>query len=305
MKTHTIIVSPENESLRVDAFLAQFASNAKLGISRTAIKLSIEKGQVSVNSVVCASAHHKVKAGDILQLAVGETQEKDILAEDIALDVVYEDDDIAVINKQAGIVVHPAPGNVEHTLVNALMHRFRTLSDVNPGRPGIVHRLDKETSGLLIIAKNNHAHLSLSAQFAEHSIERTYYAIVRGKVEFDHQVIEVPIGRHKIRRKEMAVSFSENAKGAKTRYKTLKRTDTYSLLELHPFTGRTHQLRVHCAYIGHPILGDTKYGYKTDFSRLALHAKTLGIIHPRTGKYLEFTSDLPAEFDAFIKVHFR
>jgi 23S rRNA pseudouridine1911/1915/1917 synthase len=172
---------------------------------------------------------------------------------------------------------------------------------VNPERPGIVHRLDKETSGLLVVAKNNFAHLALAKQFADHSIKRTYIALVKGKVEFDEDVVEVPIARHPVKRESMAVSFHKEARFAKTRYRTIKRTDEFSFLELEPFTGRTHQLRVHCAFLGHPILGDTKYGKLNPFKRLALHAKSLGFIHPRTGKLMEFTSAAPEEFSKVIK----
>ena len=196
--------------------------------------------------------------------------------------------------------MHPAPGNYEHTLVNALLHHFKNLSDINPQRPGIVHRLDKETSGLIVVAKNNSSHLTLAAQFAKHSIKRKYIALVRGRVEFDENVIEVPIGRHPLKRKNMAVSFKENAKQAKTRYRTLKRGEDFSLLELEPFTGRTHQLRVHLAFIGHPILGDSKYGPGNKFSRMALHAKYLGFLHPKTGKFMEFSSETPKEFKEFV-----
>jgi len=178
------------------------------------------------------------------------------------------------------------------------------LSDINKNRPGIVHRLDKETSGLLVIAKNNVSHLKLVKQFAQHSIARKYIAIVSGRVEFDEDIIEAPIGRHPLKRKNMAVSFSKNTKYAKTAYKTLKRCDDFSFLELRPFTGRTHQLRVHLAYLGHPILGDTKYGKKSNFPRLALHAQEIGFIHPSTGKLIHFTSAIPLEFQEFIKNNF-
>ena len=206
-----------------------------------------------------------------------------------------------MINKPCGLVVHPAPGNLEHTLVNALLHSFKNLSDVNPLRPGIVHRLDKETSGLLVIAKNNFTHHALAAQFEKHSIERTYIALVKGKMEFDENVIELPIARHPIKRENMAVSFKEEARFAKTHYRTLKRFKEFSMLELKPYTGRTHQLRVHLAFLGHPILGDKKYGKHNDFMRLALHAKSLSFLHPRTGKLIGFDSEVPKEFRELIK----
>jgi 23S rRNA pseudouridine1911/1915/1917 synthase len=164
-----------------------------------------------------------------------------------------------------------------------------------------VHRLDKDTSGLIVVAKNNAAHLHLAEQFAKHSIKRKYVALVSGRVEFDEDVIEMPIGRHPRERKNMAVGFGKNTKYAKTFYRTLKRQKDFSLLELAPFTGRTHQLRVHLAFLGHPILGDVKYGKKNTFSRLALHAQSIGFIHPRTGKFVEFSSEIPREFIDFLE----
>jgi 23S rRNA pseudouridine1911/1915/1917 synthase len=164
-----------------------------------------------------------------------------------------------------------------------------------------VHRLDKDTSGLLVIAKNNFSHLALGEQFAKHSIERKYLAIVKGRVEFDEDIIELPIGRHPIKRKDMSVGFGEKTKYAKTYYRTLKRSVGFSLLELKPFTGRTHQLRVHLSFLGHPILGDTKYGKNNKFKRLCLHAKSIGFIHPRTGKFMRFDSEVPREFKEFVK----
>jgi len=246
-------------------------------------------------------SNYKVKLQDEIKVVIADKKEASIGAENIPLEVVYEDDDLAVINKPAGLVVHPAPGNREHTLVNALFNRFNKLSDVNPSRPGIVHRLDKETSGLLVVAKNNFSHQLLSQQFEKHTIKRVYIALVKGKVEFDEDVIELPIARHPVKRENMAVSFKEEAKFARTHYLTLKRSKEFSLVELKPFTGRTHQLRVHLAFLGHPILGDKKYGKENDFSRLALHAKSLGFVHPRSGKLIEFTSDLPKEFNELIK----
>lgn len=301
MKEHILIVSPEQDGMRLDLFLAQFSIDNSLGFSRTFIQKLIHDGKVTLNSSGQLKPHHKVKAGEQIKALIEKVEVLGPEAEEIKLDIVYEDKDLAVLNKPIGLVVHPAPGNYKHTLVNALLAHFKELSDINPNRPGIVHRLDKETSGLLVIAKNNFSHLALAAQFAKHTIKRKYIALVKGRVEFDEDVIELPIGRHPRKRKNMSVSFSENTKYAKTYYKTLKRTKNYSLLELEPFTGRTHQLRVHLAYQGHHILGDTKYGLGNDFSRLALHAKSLGFTHPRTGKFLEFSSDTPVEFTEFLK----
>jgi 23S rRNA pseudouridine1911/1915/1917 synthase len=302
MQEYLLKVDPAQNGMRLDMFLADFFQKQKTGLSRTSIQNMIRGGQVVLADEAVLKPHSKVKSGEELKVIMTDKKaDKALDAESIPLEVVYEDDDLAVINKQAGLVVHPAPGNREHTLVNGLLYRFGKLSDVNPERPGIVHRLDKETSGLLVVAKNNFTHLALAKQFADHSIRRTYIALVKGKVEFDEDVVEVPIARHPVKRESMAVSFHKEARFAKTRYRTIKRTDEFSFLELEPFTGRTHQLRVHCAFLGHPILGDTKYGKLNPFKRLALHAKSLGFIHPRTGKLMEFTSAVPEEFSKVIK----
>ncbi|MCX5705308.1 MAG: RluA family pseudouridine synthase [Candidatus Omnitrophica bacterium] len=302
MQEYILKVDPAQNGMRLDMFLADFFQKQKTGLSRTSIQSMIRGGQVVLADEAVPKPHSKVKSGEEFKVVIKDKMaDKALDAESIPLEVVYEDDDLAVINKQAGLVVHPAPGNREHTLVNGLLYRFGKLSDVNPERPGIVHRLDKETSGLLVVAKNNFTHLALAKQFADHSIKRTYIALVKGKVEFDEDVVEVPIARHPVKRESMAVSFHKEARFAKTRYRTIKRTDKFSYLELEPFTGRTHQLRVHCAFLGHPILGDTKYGKQNPFKRLALHAKSLGFIHPRTGKLMEFTSIAPEEFSEVIK----
>jgi 23S rRNA pseudouridine1911/1915/1917 synthase len=300
MQEYLLKVSTEQAGMRLDVFIADFSSKHDLGLSRTFIQGLIGMSLISLKGVVLSKPHYKVKLNDEIKVIIAQKKESGLLPEDIPLEVVYEDDDLAVINKQAGLVVHPAPGNYEHTLVNALLHRFKKLSEVNPKRPGIVHRLDKETSGLLVVAKNNFAHHALSKQFEKHTIKRTYIALVKGKVKFDEDVIELPIGRHPVRRESMTVSFNEKAKFARTRYRTLKRTEEFSLMELEPYTGRTHQLRVHLAFLGHPILGDKKYGKHNDFCRLALHAKSLGFTHPRTGKPIEFSSDIPKEFEELI-----
>lgn len=290
--------------MRLDLLLAGYCCRSNLGLSRTAVQKLITFGKVTLNSVPVNKPHHKVSANDEVRFIPPEKEKPQMLPEEIELEVVYEDDDLAVINKQAGLVVHPAPGNREHTLVNALLGRFNSLSDINKNRPGIIHRLDKETSGLLVIAKNNASHLKLARQFSDHSIERKYVALVTGAVEFDEDVIEAPIGRHPLKRKDMSVSFSGNTRYAKTHYRTLKRSRNFSFLELRPFTGRTHQLRVHMAFIGHPILGDTKYGRNNAFPRMALHAQELGFVHPSTEKFLHFSSEIPPEFRDFIDKNF-
>jgi len=301
MKELLLQVKPQEAKMRLDLLLTDYALHNNLGLSRTNIQKLIREGRVFLNSQAANKPHHKLNSGDRLQLFLPEKEKTECLPEQIYLEIVYEDQDVLVINNPSGLVVHPAPGNRQHTLVNALLGRAMELSDINKNRPGIVHRLDKETSGLLVIAKNNASHLKLVKQFAQHSIERKYIAIVCGRVEFDEDVIEAPIGRHPLKRKNMAVSFTQNTKYAKTAYKTLKRSKNFSLLELAPFTGRTHQLRVHLAYLGYPILGDAKYGKKDNFPRLALHAREIGFLHPSTGKLMRFSSKIPLEIQEFVK----
>lgn len=316
MQEYILKVLSEDSGKRLDLYLLEFFNSQKLGLSRTSIQKAISEGKVLINGEVFIKPHLKVKPEQEIIFKLEEKKGTVPSAEDIPLEIVYDDDDLAVINKPQGLVVHPAPGNYEHTLVNALLNKFKNLSDINPQRPGIVHRLDKDTSGLLLIAKNNTSHLELSKQFAEHSIKRKYVALVKGKMEYNENIIELPIGRNPLKRENMSVSFGKNTKYAKTYYRTLKRTDNFSLLELEPFTGRTHQLRVHLSYLGHPILGDTKYGKTTllkglkqkntgapikVINRLALHAKSIGFIHPTTGKFMEFTSNVPKEFTEFME----
>jgi len=202
---------------------------------------------------------------------------------------------VCVIDKPAGLVVHPGAGHRAHTLVHALLHHIPSLSRLSKDRPGIVHRLDKETSGVMVVAKTNAAHMHLARQFKDHTIERRYVALVDGEVAFDEGVIDIPIRRHKTDRKRMTVGFSDDAKEARTLYRVMKRFGSFTAVALSPQTGRTHQLRVHLAHLGHPVLGDPVYGKKKNFSRLALHAQELGFTHPVTGEMLRFSSPLPAE----------
>lgn len=297
MSVQNFIVDQDDSGSRIDVFLMKKALFTERALSRTAIQKLMAAGGVRVNGTLVLKQNFKVQAGQEIVFDAGEPKKTAVLvAENIPLDVVYEDKDLAIINKPGGLVVHPAPGNALHTLVQALMHRFTCLSDVNPERPGIVHRLDKETSGLLVIAKNNAAHYALAEQFADHSIKRKYVALVKGRVEYDENIIEMSIGRHPDKREHMAAGIGTNPRYAKTKYRTLKRGGTVSLVELEPYTGRTHQLRVHMAFIGHPIMGDTKYGRQVSFPRMALHARYLGFVHPSTGKFVEFSTPIPAEF---------
>ena len=294
---YNFTVSQEDLGKRIDVFLTD---KLKDNHSRTFIQRLILSKDILLNSQPVKSKH-KLNLGDNIQVTVSESAAHQINPEDIKLKVIYEDEDILVIDKPSGLVVHPGAGNLCGTLVNALLAYTKNLSDVNPQRPGIVHRLDKETSGVMVVAKNNPAHLRLVRQFSTHRIKRKYIAIVKGKVECDEGIIDLPIGRHKRDFKRQAVSFV-NSRPAITNYKVLRRFADYTtLLELSPQTGRTHQLRVHLAHLGHPILGDSKYGTaaQPDFPRLALHALELEFSHPKTKKSLSFSSELPAEFTKF------
>lgn len=294
---HTFAVSKEDAGKRLDVFLAQKIAS---GYSRTFIQRLILNNAVLVNSAH-AKPHVKVDPQDTISVEFPELSAPTIFPEAIPLRIIFEDEDILVIDKPAGLTVHPGAGNKSGTLANALCSHTPQLSTVNPARPGIVHRLDKETSGVMVAAKTNAAHLNLAKQFAKHTIKRKYIAIVRGVVELDEGIIDLPIGRHKRDFRRLAVSFSEAGRYALTRYKVIKRLSDSTVLELTPKTGRTHQLRVHLAHIGYPILGDSKYGKAYEFSRLALHAQELGFYHPQSNKFVSFSSALPPEFVEFCK----
>jgi len=301
MPEYSLEVSAKDAGKRLDIFLADFSKKNKWGLSRVGIQRLIFLGSVRVKNSDLVRAHYRIKAQDQITVFLEEKKSDSPAPEDIPLQVVYQDQDICVIDKPCGLVVHPAPGNYQHTLVNALLYHIKELSDLNPQRPGIVHRLDKETSGLLVIAKNNPAHLVLAKAFSEHSIKRKYIALVKGSVAFDQDVIELPIGRHPYKRQSMACGLGKSLREAKTSYRTLIRSEKFSMLELEPFTGRTHQLRVHLAFLDHPILGDSKYGKQNKFPRLALHAKYLGFTHPGTNKFIDFSSSTPPEFLEFVE----
>lgn len=292
-----IDVEDQDDGKRADVFLASKIADR----SRSFFQKLIEDGMVLVNQKTCDSKKYKVKAGDTLEFEIPEAKQPDITAEDIPLDIVYEDDDVLVINKPPGMVVHPAAGNYTGTLVNAVMyHCGSRLSSINGViRPGIVHRIDKDTSGLLMIAKNDAAHNSLAAQLAEHSITRKYIAIVWDNLKEDEGTVDVPIGRHPKDRKKQSVMYDDTGKNAVTHWKVLERFGSFTLVECQLETGRTHQIRVHMSYIKHPLLGDAVYGpAKTaaGAKRQMLHAKVLGFVHPSTGQYMEFDSPLPQDF---------
>lgn len=295
MQESVLNVTGLDAGRRLDIYLLEYCRNNNLSLSRTSIQNLIRKGNITIPGKTL-KPNYKLKSGDIIVLAFPQKQPFKVAQENIPLDIVYEDSDCLVINKPSGLVVHPAPGNYEHTLVNALLFHTKELSDINPLRPGIVHRLDKDTSGLMLVAKTNLAHLILAEQFSRHEVKRKYVALVKGKVEFDEGSVDLPIGRHALARDKMSVSFNLKAKAAKTFYRTLKRADNYSLVELIPYTGRTHQLRVHLASLGYPICGDKKYGKTDKFKRLTLHAYYIGFNHPTKNKFMEFSTPIPKEF---------
>jgi len=299
MTEHTFKVNEEYHRKRLDVYLTHALCQAP---SRTFVQKLIDFGHVQVNDIV-VKTHHKVHAGDDVHVQIPDDFLKPqyIQPEAIALDIFYEDESLIVVNKPVGMMVHPAQGCTSGTLVNALLHYSVQLSQVNEDmRPGIVHRLDRETSGLMLVAKDNITHTKLAKQFQRHTIKKHYMALVEGAVEFDEGVIDAPIGRNPRRRDKKSVLYDEGSKESQTFYRVLKRNNGVTLVSLFPKTGRTHQLRVHMSHLGHPILGDEKYGKKKSFFRLALHAQGIGFHHPQTKKYLEFSKRSPQEF--FVKV---
>jgi 23S rRNA pseudouridine1911/1915/1917 synthase len=289
-------VEEEDAGTRIDKYI----SNLMEGKSRSFIQGMIEKGAVLVNGNIKKS-NYTVRTGDAILVTVPEPVEMSIKAEKIPLEILYEDADMVVVNKKQGMVVHPASGVYSGTLVNALLDHCTDLSGINGVlRPGIVHRIDKDTSGILVVAKNDNAHNILAHQLKEHSMTRVYYALVEGIVKQDEGVVDAPLGRHPVEKIKMAVV--RDGRSAVTRYRVIKRYKAQTLVECMLETGRTHQIRVHMAHIGHPVVGDPVYGHKKQRFKLEgqlLHAKKLGFIHPSTGEYVEFESPLP---DYFLKV---
>ena len=291
-----LLIEKQYEGTRIDSVLSLLLTDA----SRSYLVKLIEQGELSINGEVCTSKKYKVREGDRLEIRIPEPKVLEVEAEDIHLDIVYEDDDVMVVNKPRGMVVHPAHGNYTGTLVNAIMyHCGDRLSSINGViRPGIVHRIDKDTSGLLMIAKNDKAHESLSAQLKEHSITRRYIALVYDNIVIDDGTVDAPIGRDPNNRLKKRV-FGEAPRNAVTHYHVLNRSGKYTLIECRLETGRTHQIRVHMAYIKHPIVGDPLYGPSKQPSFLKgqlLHAAVLGFVHPSTGEYMEFRAGLPEDF---------
>ena len=294
------VVAPEDAGVRIDRYLSDQCQD----ISRSYLQKLLKEQSVLVEENPVKS-NYKVNTGDRISLTLPEIREPEIVPEDIPLDIVYEDKDIILINKPKGMVVHPAAGHYSGTLVNGLMSHCRSeLSGINGVmRPGIVHRIDMDTTGVLIVCKNDMAHNSISEQLKDHSITRRYAAIVHGVLKDDEGTINAPIGRHPIDRKKMSIN-EKNGRDAITHYRVLERFRQYTYIECQLETGRTHQIRVHMASTGHPLLGDSVYGPAKCPFRLngqTLHAGVLGIIHPRTGEYMEFTAPLPDYFEELLR----
>lgn len=289
------VIEEQYAGERIDKFLSESLPD----LSRSYIQKLIKDGQVTVNSKI-VKANYKMNPGDLLMMEEPELQEPDIVAEDISLDILYEDSDLLIINKPKGMVVHPSAGHYSGTLVNALMHYCKDdLSGINGVlRPGIVHRIDMDTTGSLLVCKNDFTHNNIAEQLKVHSITRVYHAIVHGVLKEDEGTIDAPIGRHPVDRKKMSINY-KNGKEAITHYKVLQRFKNFTYIECRLETGRTHQIRVHMSSISHPLLGDSVYGptkcpYKLQGQ--TLHAKIIGIKHPRTGEYLEVNAPLPDYF---------
>ena len=295
MEYTDILIKAEESGERIDALLAHNLPD----FSRSQLQKLLEQGMVTLNGKVLKK-NFRCSAGDEITVLIPELQEVPLVAQDIPLNVVYEDDDLIVINKERGMVVHPAPGHPDGTLVNALLyHCGDSLSGIGgERRPGIVHRIDKDTSGLLIVAKNDFAHTALSAQLSDHSLHRVYEAVVRGNFREDNGTVNKPIGRHPVDRKRMAVT-EKNSKSAVTHWELLASYKTYSHVRCILETGRTHQIRVHMASIGHPLLGDGLYGSPSPEKGLegqCLHARELLFVHPRSGENVHLITDLPEYF---------
>ncbi|WP_152669225.1 RluA family pseudouridine synthase [Paenibacillus sp. DMB20] len=297
---HEWIAENHEAKTRIDKYIAEGLGEEA---SRSQVQLWIAEGHVQVNGSP-VKPNYKLSVGDRISLVIPEPEAVEIVPEDIPLEIAHEDRDVIVVNKPRGMVVHPAPGHSSGTLVNALMFHCKDLSGINGElRPGIVHRIDKDTSGLIMAAKNDKAHASLAAQLKDHSVTRRYYAIVHGNISHDQGTIDAPIGRDPHDRKLYTVT-DRNSKHAVTHFSVLERFGDYNLLELKLETGRTHQIRVHMKYIGHPLVGDPVYGRSKGLKMdgQALHAAVLGFIHPSTGEYIEFSAPLPEDMEELLAV---
>ena len=295
-----ITVDEGTNGQRIDKLISDFSGN----LTRSAVQKILGEGAVTVAGKP-VSKNYKVKTGDKISVVIPKAKPLDVLPQEIPLDIRYEDDDLLVVNKPKGMVVHPAAGNYDGTLVNALLYHCKdSLSGINGVlRPGIVHRIDKDTSGLLIVAKNDFSHLSLAEQIKAHSFTREYQTVVYGRFQTEQGTVDAPIGRHPVDRKKMAVT-QKNSKFAITHYEVVTSYPEFTHLRVHLETGRTHQIRVHMAYIGHPVAGDPVYGPKkviTSLEGQCLHAGKIGFKHPRSRQYIEIESELPAYFTSFLR----
>jgi pseudouridine synthase, rluA family len=298
MESKLIIdVSDEETGERIDSFLS-----GKTEFTRTRIQQLIKDKNITVNGKATKSSY-KIEENDEIAIEVPEAETTEIKPENIKIDIVYEDSDIAVINKQAGLVVHPAHGHYSGTLVNAILYHIKDLSGINGEiRPGIVHRLDKDTSGLIVIAKNDKVHTALTEMFQEKKIKKTYLAILKGKLNKSEGKIVTQIGRDKNDRKKMTVIDDiTKGKNAITNYKVVSQNNLFTLVKVNIETGRTHQIRVHMRHLGYPILGDSVYGRKDNEKRQMLHAYKLEFLHPVTGHQMEFTGEIPEDFQKALK----
>ncbi|MBE5939855.1 MAG: RluA family pseudouridine synthase [Lachnospiraceae bacterium] len=299
---NNFVVTEDDAGIRIDKYLAE----ANPEMSRSRISKLIDDGFISVNGATIMKSNYKVNEDDVILLEIPDAVEPSIDAEDIPLDILYEDDDVIVINKPKGLVVHPAPGHYTGTLVNALMYHCKgNLSGINGiMRPGIVHRIDKDTTGVIVACKNDVAHNSLASQLKVHSITRKYEAIVYNVIKEDEGTVNAPIGRSNIDRKKMAINYS-NGRDAITHFKVIERFKNYSYIECKLETGRTHQIRVHMSSRNNPLLGDEVYGPKKcpyNLEGQVLHARILGFRHPRTGEYMEFEAPLPEYFTNLLQL---
>lgn len=300
VNAYIFTVDESNAGQRIDKALSVLCTD----ITRSALQKIIEQGAVSVGGII-VTKNYKVKLNDKISVVIPEAKPLEVAAENIPLDIRYEDDDLLVVNKPKGMVVHPAAGNYDKTLVNALLYHCKdSLSGINGViRPGIVHRIDKDTSGLLIVAKNDFSHVALSEQIKAHTFTREYQTVVYGSMKNESGTIDAPIGRHPVDRKKMAVT-EKNSKHAVTHYETIREYDKFTHLAVRLETGRTHQIRVHMSYIGHPVAGDAVYGPKkviTSLNGQCLHAGLIGFIHPKTNKYIEISAELPEYFTNFLR----
>ncbi len=300
MKEEIFQVTSEQDGERLDKLLSIIYPD----FSRSFFQKLIKENSIKVNEKI-QKANYKVQTDDVISVLIPDAIETSIEPEDIPLDILYEDNDVLVVNKPKGMVVHPSAGHYSGTLVNAIMYHCKdSLSGINGEiRPGIVHRIDMDTTGSLIVCKNDESHVAIAEQIKEHSCNRIYVGIVCGNVKEDEGTIDAPIGRHPVDRKKMAIN-EKNGKPAVTHYKVLKRFGKYTYMQFKLETGRTHQIRVHMASIGHPLLGDELYSKNCPFKHLqgqTLHARTIGFIHPRTREYMEFSAPLPKYFDDLLQ----